>query len=129
MPRKHILVVALALGLAAAVGTAALTNTVRLGQASGSSGKAADRLVAKRAAQLDRFEASLRRQLQQKPPALPPRPKPVTPVVAPAPTAAAPTQRVVYVRPAPIVIHKHRAGGEHESEHESEHGEGGGGDD
>jgi hypothetical protein len=36
------------------------------------------------------------------------------------------TQRVVYVRPAPIIVHKHRpGGGEHDSEG-SDNGDGGG---
>ena len=99
-----------------------------------------ERLIAKRNAQLDRFEASLRAELRKHPPAVPKLPPlPVaglaaaTPSAAPAPAAApAASQRVVYVRPAPIIVHKHRAGGEHESEG-SDHGDGshggGGGDD
>ena len=125
MPRKAVLVVALSLAFAAVTGTIALTKTVHLGQAAAKPAVSA-RSIAKRTTQLDRFEASLRAQLRKKPPAVPKLPAalPVSsaPAVSPAsaPAAAAP-QRVVYVRPAPIVVHKHRAGGgEHEGA-ESEH--------
>ena len=129
MPRTHAFIVALSLAFAAVVGTVALTRTVHLGQAAAKPGVSAA-VVAKRKAQLDRFEASLRAQLRHMPPAVPKVPS--TPVAAPSaapPAAPAPSvQRVVYVRPPTIVIHKHRAGGEHESEG-SDHGNGGGGDD
>ncbi len=125
MPRTQSIVVAISIGLAAVFGVIALTKTVHLGQAAAAK-PVSSALVAKRNAQLDRFEASLRAQLKHKPPAvpkLPPAPKAAA-AAAPAPAPAA-AQRVVYVRPAPIVIHKHRAGGEHESEG-SDHGDGGG---
>jgi hypothetical protein len=134
MPRKHTLVVALSLAFAAVVGTIALTKTVHLGQASAK--PVSPTVISKRTRQLDRFEASLMAALKKKPPAIPklpptpvvsatPAAPPVSaPVAAPA-AAPAPPQRVVYVRPAPIIIHKHRAGGEHESEG-SDHGDGGG---
>ncbi len=134
MPRKHTLVVALSLAFAAVVGTIALTKTVHLGQASAK--PVSPTVISKRTRQLDRFEASLMAALEKKPPAIPKLPP--TPVVSAAPAAPpvsapvaapaaapAPPQRVVYVRPAPIIIHKHRAGGEHESEG-SDHGDGGG---
>jgi hypothetical protein len=130
MPRITAFVVVLALGFAAVTGTIALTKTVHLGQASAKSTVSAAQ-IAKRKTQLDRFEASLRAELAKKPPAIPKLP--AVPSSAPAsaaasaPAPAASQQRVVYVRPAPIVIHKHRAGGEHEG---SEHGDHeGGGDD
>jgi hypothetical protein len=127
MPRKAVLIVALSLAFAAVTGTIALTKTVHLGQAAAKP-SVSKRTVAKRKAQLDRFEASLRAELAKKPPAVPTVP-PAPPAV-PAPTAAAPVssslasvQRVIYRRPAPIIVHKHRAGGG-ESEHErSEHGD------
>ena len=122
MARRHTLVIALVLAAGAIAGTLALTNTIRVGQASGTSASAATtKLVAKRTAQLDRFEAALRRRLAEKPPALPAAP-------GPASAAAADPRRVVYVRPAPIVVHGHASGGEHESE-SGEHGEEAGGDD
>jgi hypothetical protein len=135
MPRKAVLIVALSLVFAAVTGTIALTKTVHLGQAAAKP-PVSDRLIAKRSAMMDRFEASLRAQLRRKPPAVPRLPHlpavSSTPAAsaAPVPVAAAP-QRVVYVRPAPIVVHKHRAGGaEHEGGTEgADHGEGGGSDD
>jgi hypothetical protein len=132
MPRKHTLIVALSLAFAAVVGTVALTSTVQLGKTS--TKPVAQSAIAKRTAQLDRFEASLRAQLRKHPPKVPKLPPAPAPASAPAASAAAPAaapappssvQRVVYVRPAPIVVHKHRAGGEHESEG-SDHGDGGG---
>ncbi len=128
MPRKQILIVALSLAFAAIAGTVALTKTVHLGQAAAKPtvSKAA---IARRAAQLSKFEASLRAQLKRTPPAVPKVPPApaaapaATPSSAPAPAA---TQRVVYVRPAPIIIHKHRAGGEHESDGGSQNDGGGG---
>jgi coiled-coil-helix-coiled-coil-helix domain-containing protein 2 len=136
VPRKQTLIVALSLAFAAVVGTVALTKTVHLGQASvkPAVSKAA---IAKRAAQLNKFEASLRAQLKRTPPAVPKVPPAPAPALAPAagatPAAAAPAavvaQRVVYVRPAPIIIHKHRAGGEHEGSDQRDGGDGGGGGD
>ena len=131
MPRKAVVIVALSLAFAAVTGTIALTKTVHLGQAATKS-RVPDRLVAKRTAQLDRFEAALRAQLAKKPPRVPkvppaPAASPA-PAAAPAAASAAPSsQRVVYVRPAPIIVHKHRPGG---GEHEGpDHGDGGGGGD
>ena len=103
MSRKHTLVVAIALGLAASMGALALARTVGLG-ASSKPPRVSDAVVAQRTRQLDRFEASLKRELAKKPPALP---------ATPANPAGAP-QRVVYVRPKPIVVRVHRSG-EHES--------------
>ena len=114
MSRTLALAFAGLLAVNAVVGTIALSRTLHLGQASH---KASSALVAKRTAQLDRFEASLHAQLAKKPPPLPPMPA-ASPAGA-ASISAAPTasvQQVRYVRPAPIVVHKHRAGSEHESE-------------
>ena len=70
MPRKAVLIVALSLGFAAVTGTIALTKTVHLGQAAAKPA-VSDRLIAKRTAMMDRFEASLRAQLRKRPPAVP----------------------------------------------------------
>ncbi len=94
MRKIHIAVVALLLGLAATLGTLAATRTVGLGA---SSHRAQDVLIQKRSRQLDAFEASLRRQLAQKAPALP--------AVQGAASAAAP--RIVYHRPPPIIVTTH----------------------
>jgi hypothetical protein len=129
VPRTHTLIVALSLAFAAVVGTVALTETVHLGQAAAR--PLPKRLIAKRTAQLDRFEASLRAELRRTPPPVPklppvPSAAPAIAAAATAPAAASATQRVVFVRPAPIVIHRHRAGGEHEG---ADHGDGGTADD
>ena len=80
MPRKQTLIVALSLAFAAVVGTVALTKTVHLGQAAAAK-PVSKSLIAKRTAQLDRFEASLRAELRKKPPAVPKVPS--TPVARP----------------------------------------------
>ena len=117
MSRTAIVIVAAALAFAAVTGTIALTKTVRLGR-SATNSSISSHVIAKRTAQLDAFENSLHAQLKRKPPTVPRLP------AAQAPATQAAPQRVVYVRPAPTVVHTHRAGGEHEgSEHE------GGGDD
>jgi hypothetical protein len=127
VPRYQIIVVALSLAFAAVAGTVALTKTVHLGQASAKPA-VSKRLIANRAAQLNRFEASLRAQLRRTPPVVPKVPPAPAAAATPAVSAPAPvaSQRVVYVRPAPIIVHKHRAGGEHEG---SDGGDGGGGGD
>jgi hypothetical protein len=124
MPRKHTLVVALSLAFAAVVGTVALAKTVHLGRAA--SAKPVPRaVIARRSKQLDRFEASLRAQLRRTPPAIPKLP--LRPAASATPAASVPApasrQRVVYVRPAPIVVRKHRAGGEHDSEGDGNRGD------
>lgn len=111
MNRTRALLLSLAVGVAAIAGVFALTQTVSL---SSQSRAATDRQVAQRTAQLNRYEASLRKALAQKPPALPPLPQ----SSGAAPLQAAAPVRVVYHRPPPIVVTKHRAGGEHEYEHE-----------
>ncbi|HET8529383.1 MAG TPA: hypothetical protein VFL60_10760 [Gaiellaceae bacterium] len=118
MHRLHIFLVALLLAGAAAVGTLAVLRTTGLGGAGRSA--AADTAVRRRAVQLDRFEASLRRQLARKPPPLPPVPK------RPAAAAPAPAPRVVYRRPPAVVVVRHV----HHGDDGHEGGEsGGGGDD
>lgn len=109
MSRTHAVVFAVLLAVNAVVGTVALTRTLHLGQASHNASGA---LIAKRTAQLAEFETSLKAQLAKKPPPLPKKPTPTT--VSAPPTAGAGTvagPQVRYVRPAPIVIHKHRSGG------------------
>jgi hypothetical protein len=135
MARKHAFVLALALGLAAAVGALAAVNTARLGQPHANAATVATQNVAlvKRTRLLDRQAAALTRALAKRPPKLPRVPKfaPVSspaastvqaaaPSASSAPAAApAPAPRVQYVRPAPIVVVKHRShddGGEQEHE-------------
>jgi len=110
MNRTRALIVSLAVGLAAIAGVFALGHTVSLGNQAHAT---TNNQVAQRTARLNRYEASLRKALAQKPPALPPVPASDTPSASIQ--SAAPV-RVVFHRPAPIVVIKHRAGGEHESE-------------
>jgi hypothetical protein len=120
MTRTSALLVSLAIGVAAIFGIFAVTRTVSLGNQTRS---ASDAQIATRTQQLARYEASLRKTLAQKPPDLPP----VAAGAASTPTGQ--PIRVVYHRPPPIVIHKHRAGGE--ASHETVDGasERGGADD
>lgn len=113
MSRTNAVLLALLLGFNAVVATVALTRTLHLGQ---SSHTASGAFVAKRTAQLDKFEASLKAQLAKKPPPLPKKPSPPTYAAASSTSAGSTTSvpQVRYVRPAPIVVHKHRTSGEHE---------------
>lgn len=106
MNRTRPFLVSLAVAVAAIAGVFALGHTLALGQQAHVS---RDRQIARRTAQLDRYEASLRKALRQKSPALPALSD------AASSQAAAPV-RVVYHRPPPIVVTKHRQGGEHEHE-------------
>jgi hypothetical protein len=106
----HALAIAVALAVAAVLGLSAVTKTSTLGASAKRTSAAA---IATRAKKLDAFEAALQRALKNKPPALPKVPvvRAVTPARA-APTApislvSASTPRIVYRRPAPIIIHKH----------------------
>ena len=96
MTRINALLIALLIGVAALAGTFAATRTTQLGAAARKQNAAA---LVQRQRQLAAGEAALRKALAASP----------APAKAAAPSSAA--QRVVYVRPAPIVIHKHRAGG------------------
>lgn len=130
MRRTHATAIALLLGTAGVAGTLAATRTVHLG-ASSAQPKLTERQIVQRSHQLDRFEASLRKSLAQRPPALPAvsaTSAPGAAVASSAPLPAAAPVRVVYRRPAPIVIVKHRPGGGHESDGGYE-AQGGGADD
>ena len=102
MASRHALIIAALFALAAIAGGAALGRTLNL---SAASKRANDKVIVSRTRQLNRFEQSLHRQLANAPqdPAM-------------ARTTEPHVQRVVYVRPKPIVIHKHRAGGESAAE-------------
>ena len=97
MHKLNIFLVAALVAGAAVLGTFAALRTTSLGVAHRTS---ADATVRTRTKQLDRFAAALHKQLAQKTPALPK--VPARPAAA---RAAAP--RVVYRRPAPILIVRH----------------------
>jgi hypothetical protein len=133
MTRTHALILSLFIGFAAGAGALAAVQTVHLGQPSAAASASKSQTVAlrARAKMLDREQIALRRALAKKPPRLPKVPKFAPVAAAPAPAPAAPVSiqatasapRVRYVRPAPIVVVKHRSHGDDEGEHE------GGGDD
>jgi len=102
MSRRHALAISLLLAGCAVTGAAAALKTVHLGAAAASPPRVAAPLLAARRAKLDRFAASLARASRATPPPLPPVPT-YAPVVIPAPPAARPAAKVVYVRPAPVI--------------------------
>jgi hypothetical protein len=108
MKKIHALAVAAILAVSAVFGFLAATKAAGLHSANTTSSSAA---VIARAHRLDRVEASLRRALRDKPPALP---------ALPSARSAAPAPQVVYKRPAPIVVLKHRASSETEHERETD---------
>lgn len=112
MNRTRALILSLAVGVAAVAGVFALGHTLSLGNQARA---ATDRQIAQRTARLDRYQASLRKALAQKPPALPP--VPVASSTTAATRLAAPV-RVVYHRPPPIVVTEHGVEDEHEYESE-----------
>jgi hypothetical protein len=119
MKRTSALLVSLAIGVAAIFGVFAVSRTLSLGS---HARNATSAQIAAKTRQLARYEASLRKALSQKPPAVP---APAAGAAAAPPAQPAQAIRVVYHRPPPIVIHKHRTGGE--SSYES--ADGGGADD
>jgi hypothetical protein len=133
MAKTHVFLISLLLGLATAAGAVAVVRSVQLGRAASAqaSSKAAatSTWVTKRNRALDQAEIALRRALRKAPPKLPKIPHFKSVSVSPAPSvgyasapAAAPAVR--YVRPAPIVVVKHR----HHGDDGGDDG-GGGGDD
>ena len=120
MNKLHLALVAGLLAAAAMLGTVAATHTVSLGAAHTRAGNAG---VARRTKQLQRFEASLRRTLKKKPPALPKVP------AAQSRGVSASAPRVIYRRPPAIVIvHHTHHGDDGGGETEAAGGGGGGGD-
>ena len=114
----HRTVIAAIIGLAAVAGVVGLTRTLDLGASSQATATVSPAVIAKRTKKLDRFEASLRKARNSRPPALPPLPEyPSVATSSPAPTQA-PTQAVTYVRPPPRVVVVPRSGGEHDDHHE-----------
>ena len=112
MNKLHVTVVALILGVSGALGVAAATRTTQLRTPAAHS-SASDAAIAARAHRLDKVARDIARARRDKPPALPPVP-------ATHRASASQAQRVVYQRPAPVVVVRHS--GHHESEGESEHG-------
>jgi DMSO/TMAO reductase YedYZ molybdopterin-dependent catalytic subunit len=104
MNKRHALLIALVLGVAAVLGAHAALRTTHLGAASRNATAAQ---LARREHRLNADEATLKRALTDR--------------HAPTASLTKRPQKVVYVRPAPIVIHKHRSG-----EHNDDGGDSGG---
>jgi len=118
MARKHVLLVSLMLGLAIAIGTLAAVRTTQAGKPSTTAVKVSSGSLAQRSRALDRVQASLHKALSRRPPTLPRAPAHASAGTGPA--VAAPP-RIEYVRPAPIVVTKHRSHGDDGvADHESE---------
>ncbi len=114
MNRTRAFIVSVAAGLVAVTGALALSDTVAVGSQTNAT---TDQEVAKRTAQLNSYEASLRKALEEVPPALPAVPKVATTGASDQLAAGTPPS-VVYQRPPPIVVTDQRAGDDDESEHE-----------
>jgi hypothetical protein len=138
MKKIHVVAVAGLLGFAAVLGVVGATRTTGIGVAAHA--KASKSLVAQlraREHQLRQMERALARARRSKPPALPrvpavhhpapPPAPPAAPVAAPPAAVAPAAPRIIYRRPAPIVIVHHTHHGD--DGHESEGHGGGGGDD
>jgi hypothetical protein len=122
MSKLHITIVAGLLAGSAVLGTFAAVHTVSLGAAHT---KASNANVLTRSKQLTRFEASLRKALAKKPPALPAIPKASA---APQSGPASARPRVIYQRPPAIVVVHHTHHADDGVEREAASGGGGGGD-
>ena len=110
MPRKHLFAVVVLLCAAAVAGLLALTRTTGAGATAAPATSAS---VAARSRALDRLEASLRRELAQRPPRLKALDHASTPVAAPP--------ELVYVRRSAAAAAPHGEHEDHESdEHESD---------
>jgi len=132
MNKRHVVAVALLIGIGAALGMYAVTRTSELGVSSRtSSKKATDATVTVQTHRLDALEASLRKALARKPPALPripklrPAPQPSRVVYSAAP---APITRVVVRSSAPVRSARAAAppASHGEQDHESDHSSSGG---
>ena len=131
----HTFSIALLLAVAAGLGAAAATQTLRTAHAQAAASPAAATPaaatpVASRAARLDRWQRQLQRALHRRLPKLPPLvhfPSVAIPAVAASPVISqvsqAPAPRTIYVhaKPAPSTAHSHG--------HEHEGSDGGGHDD
>lgn len=121
MTRTRALIVSAAVAIAAAAGVFAAASSISLGADAKAS---TDEQVAKRTAQLDRYETSLTKLLAEKPPALPP--VPADTVATPGRQAVA--TRVAYQRAAPVVVggngeDEREGDDDHEQHGENEHGD------
>lgn|SRR5512132_102214 len=115
MKKTHALLIALLLAIAAGVGLAAVTKTVEL-QTGTSATRPSPSAVAARSRRLDQVEAALQRARRDKPPPLPT-------LNGQQHALAAASGRVIYQRPAPVVVIKHGSRHDLERDHEAEGGD------
>jgi hypothetical protein len=126
MNKAHVTLFALLVAAATVLGAVAVTRTTGLGHAARHT---KDTAIAAREKQLQAYAAKLQKELDAKPPALPPVPHPKpAPVVAAAPASAPPAPRIIYHRPPAIVTTIHTHHGDDGSEESDGGGEGGGDD-
>lgn len=120
MKPLHAIAVAAALAIVAVLGGTAVMKTLTLGATARQASAAS---IATRAHKLDSFEAGLKKALRSKPPALPKVPTlGAGGVAAPAGSTlpvGASAPRVIYRRPAPIIIHKQSRHGDDRYESEA----------
>src|SRR5581483_8758989 len=124
MKRVHALVIALLLAATVTGGSYAVISTAKFGQSTPKPEVARGAALAKRAKQLDAWEASLDRALKTRTPALPPVPRYATIVVMRPASAGGLPQLVVVRRPAraaakPAVKPTHTAGTRHAKRNET----------
>jgi hypothetical protein len=123
MNKAHVTLFAVLVAAATVLGAVAVTRTTGLGRAARHSN---DTAIAARERQLQAYAAKLQKELEAKPPALPPVPHPKPAPAAAAAPAPPPVPRIIYNRPPPIVTVVHRPHRDDGSE--SDGGEGGGDD-
>ena len=100
MNKAHLTILAVLFAASAVLGTVAVTRTTHLGAASHAAQEAT---VAAQTHQLSAYAATLKKQLESKPPALPAVPKAHASSAAGAP-------RIVYQQPPPVVVTVHHGG-------------------
>jgi hypothetical protein len=115
MKKTHALLIALLLAMAAGLGLAAVTKTVEL-QTAASATRPSPSAVAARSRRLDQVAAALQRARRDKPPALPT-------LNGQQHALAAPSGRVIYRRPTPVVVIEHGSDHDFERDHEAEGGD------
>lgn len=125
MNKAHVTLFALLVAGATLLGAVAVTRTTGLGRAAQ---HRKDTAIAAQESQLRAYAAKLQKELEAKPPALPPVPHP-----KPAPAAAAApapplAPRIIYNRPPPVVTVVHSHHGDDGSGESDGGGEGGGDD-
>ena len=124
MKKAHVTLFALLVAGATLLGAVAVTRTTGLGSAARHTN---DTAIGARERQLQAYAGKLQKELEAKPPALPPIPHPKpAPAAAAAPTPAPPpAPRIIYHRPPAVVTVIHTHHGDDGSDESDGGGEGG----